>query len=112
MVGPSLEETTRMTNAQPNGNRRLDRITAPGFREGLPDLSLHDLRARRDECLAEREYLSLLRRLVQGRLDILLAEGERRRRGDEPSSLVEHVAETMSNPPPSGPARGEAVRLG
>src|SRR4051812_13808653 len=89
-----------MTEDQtPQERPRIDRITAAEFVQGLPDLSLHDLRARRDECLAEREYLSLLRRLVQGRLDILLAEGERRRRGDEPSSLVEHVAETMSNPP-------------
>src|SRR5262249_23513585 len=82
---PAVEE--RMTNAQPNGNRRLDRITAPGFAEDLQDLSLTDLRAKRDECLAEREYLSLLRRLVQGRLDIVRAEVERRRTGGDPSTL-------------------------
>src|SRR5436309_1002923 len=100
-----------MTNAQPNGNRRLDRITAPGFVEGLQDLSLADLRARRDECLAEREYLSLLRRLVQGRLDIVRAEVERRRTGGDPSSLVDHVAHAMSQESTAGSSRGEAVRL-
>jgi hypothetical protein len=100
-----------MSEEAPQGDRRIDRITAPEFVRGLPDLSLHDLRARRDECLAEREYLSLLRRLVQGRLDILRAEVQRRRRGDEPSSLVEHVAEAMSNATPAGTVRGEAIRL-
>jgi hypothetical protein len=100
-----------MTNAQPNGKRRLDRITAPGFTEGLRDLSLTDLRARRDECLAEREFLSLLRRLVQGRLDIVRAELERRRTGDDPSTLVDQVAHAMSNEAETGSSRGEAVRL-
>jgi len=100
-----------MTNAQPNGNRRIDRITAPGFTDGLQDLSLTDLRARRDECLAEREYLSLLRRLVQGRLDIVRAEVERRRTGEDPSTLVDHVAHAMAHDAAGGSSRGEAVRL-
>lgn len=100
-----------MTNAQPNGKRRLDRITAPGFVEGLQDLSLADLRARRDDCLAEREFQSLLRRLVQGRLDIVRAEIERRRTGGDPSTLVDHVAHAMSSEAESGSSRGEAVRL-
>ena len=100
-----------MTNAQPNGKRRLDRITAPGFTEGLHDLPLAELRSRRDECLAEREYLSLLRRLVQGRLDIVRAEIERRRVGDDPSTLVDNVVHAMSHDETPGSSRGEAVRL-
>ena len=55
------------------GNRRIDRIRDAAFVEALDGLSLEDLRARRDECMAEREYLSLLRRLVQGRAEILQA---------------------------------------
>jgi hypothetical protein len=90
---------------------RTDRVTAPEFVQGLQALSLADLRARRDDCLAEREYLSLLRRLVQGRLDILRAEVERRRAGDHPSTLVERVAETISQGAQSGTVRGEAIRL-
>ncbi|HEY7282073.1 MAG TPA: aerial mycelium formation protein [Actinomycetota bacterium] len=101
-----------MSETQPNGNRRIDRITAPGFVEGLRDLSLGELRHRRDECLAEREYLSLLRRLVQGRLDIVRAEVDRRRTGGDPSTLVDHVAHAMSHEEhPTGSSRGEAVRL-
>ncbi len=100
-----------MTDEPAEGPSRIDRITAPEFIRGLSDLSLNDLRARRDDCLAEREYLSLFRRLVQGRIDILGAEVGRRRRGDEPSTLVEHVAEAMSNATPQGTVRGEAIRL-
>jgi hypothetical protein len=39
------------------GNRRIDKIRDPAFVQGLAGLSLEDLRARRDDCLAEREYL-------------------------------------------------------
>ena len=68
------------------GNRRIDRISRSDYVESLGSLSLEDLRERRDECLAEREYLSLLRRLVQGRAEILSGETQ-------------------------GPSRGEAVRV-
>src|SRR2546430_8754541 len=44
---------------------RVDGIKDSAYVDGLVELSLEDLRARRDECLAEREYLSLLRRLVR-----------------------------------------------
>jgi hypothetical protein len=92
------------------GHRRIDRIRDPAFVEGLEELSLEELRARRDECLAEREYLSFLRRLLQGRAEILRAELERRsgRGGDTP--LVERLAEILAAEP-QGPGRGEAVRV-
>lgn len=87
-------------------------MLSPGFVEGLAELSLAELRARRDDCLAEREYLSLLRRLVQGRAEILAAELEARRgaeRGTEP--LVERLARVLAPDEPRGPSRGEAVRI-
>lgn len=90
-------------------NRRIDRIRDPGFVEGLSELPLDELRRRRDECLAEREYLSLLRRLVQGRAEILRAEIERRGDGDD-APLVDRLAEILSGDP-QGPSRGEAVRI-
>lgn len=93
------------------GNRRIDRIRAPGFIESLPELALDELRRRRDECLAEREYLSLLRRLVQGRAEILRAEVSRRDGQEEEGPLVERLARILTAEP-QGPARGEAVRVG
>lgn len=93
------------------GNRRIDRIRRPEFLEGLPGLSLDELRHRRDDCLAEREYLSLLRRLVQGRAEILRAEIAHRGDGGERGPLVERLATILSSGG-QGPSRGEAVRVG
>jgi hypothetical protein len=92
------------------GNRRIDRIRRPDFVGGLPDLPLDELRRRRDDCFAEREYLSLLRRLVQGRAEILKAEVERRGRGEE-GSLVGALSTILAGDA-QGPARGEAVKVG
>jgi hypothetical protein len=91
-------------------NRRIDRIRDPGFVRGLDALSIDELRARRDECLAEREYLSLLRRLVQGRAEILKAEIERRGSGGG-VPLIERLSEILAGEP-QGPSRGEALRVG
>src|ERR687898_2354048 len=91
-------------------NRRIDRIRDDAYIDGLGELSLDDLRARREECLAEREYLSLLRRLVQGRAEILKAEIERRGSGGG-VPIVERLSEILAGEP-QGPARGEALRVG
>ena len=91
------------------GNRRIDKIRDPAFVQGLDDLSLEDLRARRDDCLAEREYLSLLRRLLQGRAEILKAEVEGRSSG-ETVPLVDRLSEILADDHPVT-SRGEAVRI-
>ncbi len=100
-----------MTSQMEGGHRRIDRILDPSFVYGLEELTLQEVKRRRDDCLAEREYQSLLRRLVQGRLDVVRAETERRRTGEEESSLVERLARTLSQNGPSGPTRGEALKL-
>ena len=61
-------------NEEHPANRRIDRIREPSYLDGIDAKPLADVRALRDECMAEREYLSLLRRLVQGRAEILKAE--------------------------------------
>ena len=91
------------------GKRRIDRVLSPEFTRSLADLSLTEVRQRRDEALAEREYLSLLRRLVHGRLDILRAEGSRRNQGST-ESLVDHLNEVLSEEE-RGSSRGEALRV-
>jgi hypothetical protein len=96
------------------GKRRIDRILGPGYAEELPSLPLDEVRRRRDECLAEREYLSLLRRLIQGRTDILQADRDRRagsgQGGD--GSLVDRLPSILSDEGTRGAGRGEAVRVG
>jgi hypothetical protein len=98
--------------AENGGHRRIDRVQDPGFLEGIDGLTLPDLRARRDECLAEREYLSLLRRLVQGRAEILKAELESRGSDGDTSPLVGRLAEILAGDEPQTASRGEAVRVG
>jgi len=93
------------------GNRRSDHIRQPGYVEALGELPLEELRRRRDECLAEREYLSFLRRLVQGRAEILAAEVERRRVEGSQGPLVERLAAILGGEG-QGPSRGEAVKVG
>jgi hypothetical protein len=97
--------------ADSGGNRRIDRILDPAYIRDLENVPLDDLRARRDECLAEREYLSLLRRLVQGRAEILRAEIDRRGAGADDEPLVERLS-TILAAEGHTPSRGEAVRVG
>jgi RsiG-like len=93
-------------------NRRIDRVLDGTFLEGLSDLPLDELRERRDECLAEREYLSLLRRLVQGRAEILQAELTGRGDDIDRAPLVDRLDEILGSEERQGPGRGEAVRIG
>jgi len=65
----------------PGGQRRIDRVLDPGFTAGVERLGLPELRARREEAEAEEADVSYLRRLLQGRLDILRAELVRRSAG-------------------------------
>jgi hypothetical protein len=81
-------------------------VLAPGFSENLTDLDDDEVRRRRDLTRAEREYLSLLRRLLQGRIEILRAE-EARRRGEGEGPVVDRLADILSEGA-RGPSRGEA----
>lgn len=65
----------------------LDRVTAPGYLADLPARPLADVRAMRAECQALENALSYVRRVAQGRLDIVGAELARRRAGGDPADL-------------------------
>jgi hypothetical protein len=99
-------------NEQRTGHRRIDRIRDQAYVGAIDALPLDDLRSRRDECLAEREYLSLLRRLVQGRAEILRAELDARGSGEEKGPLIDRLAQILSGDERQSPARGEAVKIG
>lgn len=70
-----------MTEFMPGGRRRIDRVLAPDFLAGIAELDLPDVRARRMEADQEEVDLSYARRLLQGRVDILRAEQDRRSGG-------------------------------
>jgi hypothetical protein len=99
-------------DAQPGiGHRRIDRVLDPAFVEGLGELPLDELRERRDESLAEREYLSLLRRLLQGRAEILRAELDARGSGVVQAPLVDRLDQILSADEHHVTSRGEYVRI-
>ena len=60
--------------------------------------------------MAEREYLSLLRRLVQGRAEILKAELASREGSGEERPLVDRLSEILASDQPVT-SRGEAMRV-
>jgi len=92
------------------GKRRIDKVLAGDFSSDLGSLEMDELRARRDLSRAERDYLSFLRRLLQGRRDILRDELRRRETGAEVGSLVERITAVLSEGS-RGSSRGEAVMV-
>ena len=86
------------------GNRRIDRVLAEDYLDGLREAPLADVRSLRDEAEQEEVDLSYLRRMVQGRLDVLRAETTRRG-GAEGGDLVAGLAQILAEEPRS-PARG------
>jgi hypothetical protein len=77
------------------GNRRIDRVLDASYVADLASLSLDDLRARRREVEQEETDLSYLRRLLQGRLDILRAELDRRQSGGR--DLVDALPQILAD---------------
>ncbi|HEV3474865.1 MAG TPA: aerial mycelium formation protein [Actinomycetota bacterium] len=89
------------------GKRRIDQVLGPGYADELGSLETDEVRRRRDLTRLEREYLSFVRRLLQGRRDILRDELRRRRSGGEPIPIVERLVAVLSEGS-RGPSRGEA----
>jgi hypothetical protein len=69
---------------RPGGRRRLDQVLDPAFVADLAGLDERELRERRDGAQQEEADLSYVRRLLQGRLDLLDAE-RAHRTGERPS---------------------------
>jgi hypothetical protein len=89
------------------GHRRIDRVLDPAFLADLASLSLPDVRDRRDVADQEEVDLSYLRRMLQGRLDIVRAEQARRVEGSGVGPLVETLSQVLSED-----SRAQAVGLG
>jgi hypothetical protein len=89
---------------------RTREVLDSSFLDDLEQLSIDEVRRRRDRALDEREFQSYLRRLVQVRMDILQAEQQRRQAGGESESLVDRITSALSEGP-QGRGRGEALRL-
>jgi hypothetical protein len=70
---------------------KLARVTAPDYLAALTELPLETVREMRAECQVLENALSYIRRLAQGRLDIVGAELERRRAGGDPHDLSDLI---------------------
>ncbi len=69
----------------------MARVTSPGYLTGLTALPMEQVRAMRAECQGLENALSYVRRVAQGRLDIVGAELARRRAGGDPADLSELI---------------------
>jgi hypothetical protein len=96
-------ESSPPEGAYPGGNRRIDRVLADDYLDQLAEVPLPELRTLRTEAEQEEVDLSYLRRIVQGRIDIVQAELNRREGGG--GSLVDDLAGILADEP-RAPARG------
>jgi hypothetical protein len=91
--------------AWPGGNRRIDRVLAEDFLADLPTAELSEVRSMRAEAEQEEVDLSYIRRMVQGRIDVVRAELNRREGSGGNGSLIDGLAAILADEP-RGPARG------
>ena len=87
----------------------LTRVLDPHYLDGMPERDLDEIREMRTECEQTETAVSFLRRMAQGRLDLIHAYLDRRNHS-ELSDLREFVEELPSiiaagPPPKTGPAR-------
>ncbi len=78
----------------------VDRVLADGYLGDLPAKPIADVRAMRDDCRAIEDRVSYLRRIIQGRLDIVSADLRRRAEGGSPldlGTLVEQLPDILSD---------------
>lgn len=94
-----------MPEPTPPKRRRLDRVLDPGVLDSLADTDADTLSRLKQDADQEEAELSFVRRLLQGRLDQVTAELERRRSGGEVASgllseqeLVRKLAAVLSGP--------------
>ena len=93
----------------PNGRRRIDKVLGAGFADDLGALGLSDLRERRREAEQEEADLSYIRRMLQGRMDILRAELSRRAAGGD--KIVEHLSVVLADTGRSDHGSGRFLRV-
>jgi len=96
----------------PSSQEDLARLLDPGYLADVSGLSLDDIRRMRAECQEAEASLSYLRRLIQGRLDIVHAYMERPEGTAAPdlSSVVDNLAGILAGPGRStGPSRNPVL---
>lgn len=80
--------------------RRIDRVLGPDYLTGLEGMSLEDVRAMEHECAEIETELSYVRRLAQGRIDIIEAETDRRAAGGSLGDLIAALPKILADDTP------------
>lgn len=71
----------------------LERLLGPDYLGELARRPTEEIRSMRGECTEVETGLSFFRRMVQGRLDIVGSEQQRRRDGGEPTGIHEVIGQ-------------------
>jgi hypothetical protein len=79
------------------GRRRVDRVLDASYSAGLEGRSEEDLRSMKAECVEVETEVSFVRRLAQGRIDIIEAERQRRAEGGSTSDLVQRLPQILAD---------------
>jgi len=95
-------DTMTGVDPRPGGRRRIDKVLAEDFLDGIGTVDLDEVRSRRADAEQEEADLSYVRRLLQGRMDIVRAELQRRK-GSSKGSLVDQLAGILADGPPGAP---------
>lgn len=79
---------------------QVDILLSPEFVEGLEQASVEEVRAKRDACQRAEVALSYVRRVLQGKLDLIEAEKARRAGGAAGgvSTLIDRLPEILAGP--------------
>lgn len=113
---PAWQEGTRGTIAPMTWlDTELDRVLAPHYLDGISEKELDDVREMRAECETTETAVSFLRRMAQGRLDLIHAYLDRRSRTEikDMQAFVDELPSIIAaGPPPrSGISRIPGMRL-
>jgi hypothetical protein len=80
--------------------RRIDRVLGPDYLDGLDGRSIDEVREMDRECAEIETELSYIRRLAQGRIDIIDAEVDRRGAGGSLGDLIAALPKILSDDSP------------
>jgi hypothetical protein len=85
---------------------QVDHLLSPEFVAGIEQASVEEVRVKRDACQKAEVALSYVRRVLQGKLDLIEAERARRAGGGTggDAELIERLPQILAGPPTSGSA--------
>jgi hypothetical protein len=86
---------------QPDQLDQVEVLLSADFVVGIDDASIEEVRAKRDACQRAEVALSFVRRVLQGKLDLIEAERARRAAGGEvdASALIDRLPEILAGQP-------------